>query len=131
MLMQAEYPSERIVWVDADAEIQQYPEMFWNMPADVDMACHWRDGKELLSGTLYFGATKGAAEIVEKWCEAQKLNTGVWDQRTLQGVMMGAYDRWNTVKLPPSYAFIFDTFRKKYPGVEPVIEHHQASRRKR
>ena len=33
------------------------------------------------------------------------------------------------VNLPPEYTFIFDTMRKIYPNVQPVIEHFQASRR--
>ena len=31
--------------------------------------------------------------------------------------------------LPPEYTFIFDSMRKIYPDLKPVIEHFQASRK--
>jgi hypothetical protein len=128
--MQQEYPSDRLVWVDADAEFQQYPALFWDFPETLDFAAHVRgDRQELLSGTLYFGPTKGAVEIVNAWCAAQAENPGMWDQKTLQSVLKPG--QWRTDGLPPSYCFIFDTFKQLHPGVEPVIEHHQASRRNR
>ena len=37
----------------------------------------------------------------------------------------------NGEKLPPEYCFIFDASRILHPGVEPIIEHLQASRRLR
>jgi hypothetical protein len=126
--MQQEHPGERLVWVDADAEIQQYPALFWELADDVDIAVHWREDRELLSGTVYLGATKGATEIVEAWCDAQCEKPGVWDQRVLQAVLSANPDRWKRAALPPEYTFIFDTFAKQHPGLKPVIEHHQASR---
>lgn len=126
--MQREHPAERLVWLDADAEVMQYPALFWSLGDDVDIAAHWREGRELLSGTLYFGATKGAAEIVEAWVAAQRAEPGVWDQKVLQRVLERDRNRWKREVLPPEYTFIFDIYRKRYPGLEPVIEHHQASR---
>jgi hypothetical protein len=129
--MQAEHPAERLVWLDADAEVCEYPGLFWAFADEVDFAAHWREGKELLSGTLYFGATKGAAEIVRAWVEAQREAPGVWDQKVLQHVLESSKRRWRIEKLPPQYTFIYDTFRSKYPKLQPVIEHHQASRQHR
>lgn len=129
--MMHEYPAERLVWVDADAEIQQYPALFWDLPNDLDFAAHWRDGKELLSGTLYFGPTRGAREIVADWCARQKANPGLWDQKMLQATIKENMGRWRVDGLPLEYTFIADTFRRLYPGREPVIEHHQASRKNR
>lgn len=129
LALMEEHPAERIVWVDADAEIMAFPELFYRLESNIDVAAHWhKDGKELLSGTLYFGATKGAREICAEWVAQQKQEPATWDQKTLQRVLERQPDRWNRANLPPEYTFIFDTFKARYPGLEPVIEHHQASR---
>lgn len=127
--MQREYPAERLVWVDADAEFIQYPELFFTLPDDVDIAVHYRKGAELLSGTVYLGPTNNARRIVNNWVQWQKASPGTWDQKTLQQVLQGG--DYNVHRLPPEYTFIHDTFRRDHPGLEPVIEHHQASRENR
>ena len=118
-----DYPGKPIVWLDADARVRQKPELFDAM-ANVDLACHYRHGVELLSGTLYLGATPGAKVLVDAWCAAQLLEPWVWDQRILQRVVESSPDVV-VRELPASYVRVFDDPKMG----EPVIEHTQASRR--
>ena len=49
--------SENIVWLDADAVVQRYPDKFDTLKAD--FACHFRfDGIKLSSGTMFFRNTE-------------------------------------------------------------------------
>src|SRR5687768_4455304 len=48
--MRSEHPGRALVWVDSDARIRQTPDLFDTL--DCDFACHWRNGVELLSGTM-------------------------------------------------------------------------------
>ena len=122
-------PDRPIVWLDADARVRQYPRLFDDMAAlnRWDFAAHWLNGSELLSGTLYFGPTIQARELVHRWRLACSRAANEWDQRTLQAVLP-QFPSLRVSMLPFSYVRIFD-----YPGQteRPVIEHLQASRRLR
>jgi len=120
-------PDRPLVWLDADARVRQYPSLFPEMPTDVDFAAHWKDGTELLSGTLYFGATRGADRLLNEWAQACHERPREWDQHVLQNLVDGRTDL-KVEKLPPSYTQIFDVMAS---AGEPVIEHMQASRRLR
>lgn len=58
-----------IVWIDADAVIQKYPDLFDRL--DCDFACHvrTRQGFSIFGATLYFGNTPLAKEFVKDWIE--------------------------------------------------------------
>lgn len=110
-----------IMYVDADAVIRQDLELLHNFTGD--FGCHYRDNKELLSGTLLLNPTVETMNLVEAWCEEQKLQPNEWDQRVLQRVLETYKSKIKFVELPESYVKIFD--RKG----EAVVEHYQASRR--
>ena len=114
---------ENIVWVDADARIRQYPSLFEDIEHDV--AIHFRDGKECLTGTVFFKNNQGSRDIINTWISKYNEDPcGSGNQRTLGRVL-------NTRKftmLPASYTLIFDLMKDQGP---PVIEHFQASRKKR
>lgn len=112
------------VYVDADARIQQPPVLF-DTYKDIDFACHYKDGHELLSGTMYFGNTPKSAELVDRWLVYNKKNPTTWDQRTL-AMAVKDMPELKTAILPPQYCLIFDSMKKHG---NPVIEHFQASRR--
>lgn len=117
-------PARGVAWVDADARVRQYPALFDSL--DCDFAAHWRHGVELLSGTLYFGPTARARQLVKAWCEAQQQSPDEWDQRVLQRVIEST--RPGDLKvayLPAEYTRVFDDAKMG----EPVVEHMQASRR--
>lgn len=112
-----------VVWLDADARVRMPPVYFDSL--DCDFAAHWRDGHELLSGTLYFGNTTGARVLADKWVAECKVHPRDWDQHNLQRAV-DAMPTLRVANLPPAYTQIFDLM--KHHGA-PVIEHLQASRR--
>ena len=121
----AKHPGRPLVWVDADARIVQRPTWFDTL--DCDIAYHLRHGEELLSGTLYFGATDGASDLLERWQVECQYHPDEWDQRVLDRVLKENPDRWREDVLPASYVSIFDAPEMNR---EPaVIRHRQASRR--
>lgn len=117
------FPYQNIVYIDADARIRRMPTLFNDFAGDIGV--HYRNGQELLSGTVFLKNNKRVRELVRKWEIAQAKNIETWDQRVLQRVI--AKDATCEVQyLPPTYTLIFDTM--KHLG-RPVIEHFQASRK--
>lgn len=116
-----------IVWLDADARVRQYPALFDAMPGDADVAFHRKDGRELLSGTLWFGQTGGARRLADEWVRECEAHPGVWDQRCLDAAL-ARLPETRVFPLPAPYCLIFDSMAHQGP---PVIEHLQASREAR
>lgn len=111
-----------VLYVDADAEFHSGPEF----EGGYDLAVHYLNGHELLDGTMWVANNAVSRDVVDQWCN--EVRVGEWEQVTLQRIL----DRRPDVRvncLPPEYCYIFDTSRALHPGVEPIIEHHQASRR--
>ena len=119
------HPGRPLVWLDADARVRQYPELFEQLSCD--FAAHWRYGVELLSGTLYFAPTTAARLLCEEWHRQCTLHPDRWDQITLDHVVTAGIEGLRVEKLPASYTCIFDD-PKMGP---PVVEHLQASRQLR
>ncbi len=118
------YPMD-ILYLDADARIQQYPALFDK--ADFDLAVFYWHNKELISSTLYFANNPKTFELVERWIACCFENLDIWDQKVLQYVIQESKDlNLNIKMLPPSYCQIFDLMQDEG---EPVIEQFQASRR--
>lgn len=118
---------ENIVWLDADAVVQQYPVLFDDM--DADIAVHYKGGKELLSGTVFIANNDGGRKVVQEWVDLKdrfKDDSHMVDQRMLQTVLDNG--NHNVYKLPAPYTLIFDLMSHLGP---PVIEHFQASRKGR
>ncbi len=114
-----------VVFVDADAKIRANPVMFNDF--DCDFACHFKGDKELLSGTLYFGNTKGSRYLVNKWLEKDLLFPKThMPQKNLRAVFDAEEDNIKWEKLPVEYCAIYDS-RSRY-NMSPVIEHYQLSR---
>jgi hypothetical protein len=126
--MLAKYSDRPVVYLDADAIVRAYPILFDEINCDI--AVHHYDNKrrnfkELLSGTVYFGTSSKAREIVEVWIETNRELPEQWDQKNLQLALDRVPDV-SFVELPPSYCLIFDLMKDQGPA---VIEHFQASRR--
>lgn len=111
-----------IIYVDADAEFHSVPE-FDN---GYDIQVHYFGGKQLANGTLWLAYNPVVLDVVDQWCN--EVRVGEWEQLTLQRILERRTDV-RVKRLDPEYCFIYDTSRTLYPGVEPIIEHHQASRR--
>ena len=131
--MMIKHKDKDILYVDADAIIRQKPILFDDFKGDIGV--HYKNGKELLSGTIFLKNNGNAMTLVENWIQEQAINPMVWDQKTLQNVIALSqsdkvcpltYLKIRVVDLPPTYTQIFDSM--KNVG-KPVIEHFQASRR--
>lgn len=116
-----------IVYVDADAKIRMNPVFFNNLKCD--FACHFHHPKkELLSGTLYFGNTRGSHYLIRKWIEEDKLHPKThMPQKNLRAVFDREKGNIRWKALPVEYCMIYDS-RFRYE-VNPIIEHFQLSRR--
>ena len=114
-----------VVWLDADARVRQKPEIFEKLNEQVDLACHFRHGVELLSGTVFVNNTMRGWQLLQAWKDECERRPGEWDQRCLAKVV--EREKFNVYHLLASYCRVFDDPKMG----EPVIEHMQASRRLR
>jgi hypothetical protein len=139
-------PKRPLVYVDCDARVRQSPTLFRTLGQRCNFSAHYKpdhrlnlfpNGKELLSGTLFFDGSKICHTLVKQWIKENQARaaaprtdwTQLMDQRTLQAVLEGPIgDKLTFLDLPPTYVQIFDTMRA---AGDPVIEHMQASRRLR
>ena len=112
-----------LLYLDADATVDRYPSLFDGMEGDI--AVHLRNGRELLSGTIYLNNTDATRSLLKLWERECKDNPDKWDQRCLQTVL--GNNQFIVRDLPPEYCAIFD--RMPEAGDHPVITHWQASRR--
>lgn len=119
------FPGRSVVWVDADARIRRCPSAF--EPLDCDLAAVWKDGTEMLTGTMYLAPTAAVDELMERGVRRNYENpTGLYgDQGNFQDVVRESTEL-RLHRLPPAYAAIFDAGMCR--PEEIVIEHLQASR---
>jgi hypothetical protein len=126
--MMCKNPDYDIVYVDADAIVRKHPVYFDTF--DGDIGVHYKNGEELLSGTIYLKNCEKVRTLITYWMSSQQHYATTWDQKVLNRVL-GKFSRGLDIKvvdLPPTYTQIFDTMRKVG---DPVIEHFQASRQQR
>lgn len=136
LLEQLQKHKRDLVWVDADAEVMQYPSIFDNFEAHVGVyrnpKAFW-DPKtdEYLGGTIYLKYDSVTISFLEAWI---KLNADFPNEELSQIVLKKAIEkflgrkRFVLKELPATYCQIFDLMDK---AGEPVIQHYQASRRVR
>lgn len=119
------YPKS-VLYLDADARVQQYPSLFDSV--DFDLGIMYKDNIELVSSTLYFSNNAKVFELVDRWIGSCLANPQVWDQKVLQYVLENDAEdlSLNVMRLPPTYCQIFDLMKD---AGDPVIEQFQASRR--
>ena len=123
--MMKKHPGRPVVFVDADAKIRRNPVLFNDF--DCDFACHFKGETELLSGTLYFGNTRGSQYLINKWIEKDVLFPKThMPQKNLRAVFDEQKDKIKWEALPVEYCTIFDS-RSRHK-INPVIEHYQLSR---
>ena len=125
--MMNKHRGRSIVYVDADAKIRMNPVLFNDF--NYDFACYFHaQREELLSGTLYFGDTKGARHLVNMWIKEDKLHPGTgMPQKNLRAVFDREKDNLKWKALPVEYCMIYDS-RSRYK-VNPIVEHFQLSRK--
>jgi hypothetical protein len=126
---------ERILYVDADARFRADPIELADLDASFDIGVHFmknprqRGRGELLSGTILLDPTPKAKALLDAWVELVAKEPTQWDQRLLQRCIEASGAR--VLELAPEWCLITDLGRRRYPGVNPKIEHFQASRRLR
>jgi hypothetical protein len=116
-----------ILWVDADARIEQPPTLLRGCEAD--FAVHRWHGWQVASGTVFFNQTPLALELLTHWVQQCRRDPSVWDQVSLDAAWesITASRPLATLWLPQAYCHIFD--RPLPDGDQPVVTHYQASRR--
>lgn len=122
----SKFPLFNIIYVDVDARIEKYPELFNTL--DCDIAFYkgnvWGDSRvEVLSGTIFFRNNKISHEILDNWSNNCNTHTREWDQVLLE---RSVPPETKVTILPIEYCAIFDSPRIK--NKEVVISHLQASR---
>ena len=120
-----EFPDADFLFLDVDAVVHSDPWPYLR-ELDCDAAVyHFRN--ELLTGTLYLPHDGRRAEMLDRWIELNEKSPTTWDQENLKALL----PVFNIADLPVELCCIFDTGRRLNPGIVPVIEHWQASRRLR
>lgn len=135
--MMIKFPEKPVVFLDCDAVVQQYPALFENLNTDLGLCyrdyrkfpCGSRnEGKELLSGTIYFRNNGKAMGILNKWIEKNERMGFRFEQKNLEEVIDLNKKSVRIYEFPPTYCQIFDLMRT---AGQPVISQMQVSRRLR
>jgi len=132
LLEMMDHHKSAVVWIDSDAEVKRSPELILNVDAGVDLAASRygsepQEGKEMLCGTLFVNNSERGRELLRRW----RILCKPWYELSDQPFLVQALGETHLCSfrpLPVEYCFIFDTHRKLWPDVEPIIEHLQASR---
>lgn len=128
---------DAVVWVDSDAVIQERPRLLEKIKQD--LAVHYRDGTELLSGTMFWRTNFRTRKALGLWVEAVEAarEQMKWlmcpEQEVLQTLIAQSALPISVYYLPTEYCKIFDLVEDndRAREVVPVIEHFQASRQTR
>jgi|WetSurSiteA1Bulk_404760.scaffolds.fasta_scaffold00047_32 hypothetical protein len=124
-----EYPQRSLVWIDADGRVKQYPALFDSLDdSQFDFVVHHFRGYELYGGTMWFRNCESSRDLISAWRDLDMRDKHFKEQLNLQRIIAMNPQRWRIGELPPNYAKIFD-FMRNVPNA--VIEHYQASRRKK
>lgn len=137
--------NEDVCYVDADATFHDDTSSMFFEDYNFDMAAYIMDKEalgqdtrkrkfSLMSGTLIFRNNEKARDILVEWQSENELKPRKWDQHNLERVFdfdpqTGKHNRnaclgWLPVEMC--------TIDRTHTGVEnPIIRHHQASRRLR
>ena len=133
-------PEQCLVFVDADAQVLKYPELFDTIGQEYDLACHhlsWNahyghvhnpDIRECLSGTLFFRNRPVVHDLCREWYDkATKSNE--WEQKILGDCLKTSTAK--VYELPYSYITIPtlpDGRNHPRGSQDAIITHHQYSR---
>jgi hypothetical protein len=136
---------EPVVFLDADATIEQYPKLLFELK-DYDISYHeldwmkmWRrqEGhtkREVLSGTLYLSYNTKILQFLDDWILENNANNR-WEQKNMQKILIKWKSKLNIYYLPYSYITIMVGNGQISPHMikakDVVILHHQASRKYR
>jgi hypothetical protein len=122
------FPDRDVLYLDADAVVRKPLTFFDDVSADVSMLFHpHRKGSmhylRISAGTVLVRNTPGGRRFAALWKGAEKSCTRLSLDEDMIYMAFADLAGVSIAVLPPAYYKIFDR-----PGVEPVIEHFQASR---
>ena len=124
-----------IVWIDADGDVIQRPDLFFGIKEDFAARfLNWRSkDKELLSGTVFCRNTPAMIKAMQRWIRAIKKDTrelSCPEQRILQEILPKL--KISVKELPEEYCHIIPKTNQGR-GVVPraIIAHYQFSRETR
>ena len=121
-----------VVWIDADGDVVQKPELFWQIEDDLAVRfLHWqaKDVDELLSGTVFARRTDNMLKAMEAWIKELAVapqNLSCPEQRTLQNMLPTLPITVN--RLPEPYCRILKDRGRHGVPADSVIVHYQFSR---
>lgn len=125
----ADHPRRPVVYLDADAVVWRNPILFDDLEGRCDVAVHYRQGRELLNGTLYLAPTDAARQAVERYREYVVRGNPSNEQAMLANALDDLSDLVKVERLPAGYCWIHDLMAEDLAAGEAVvIEHLQASR---
>ena len=121
-------PKHDVAYLDADAVVRQPLTLFEAASADVTMLFdHRRRGTvntlRIAAGTLLVRNTPGGRKFAARWADEAGKAAALDLDEDLIYRMFPTLDDVTFAVLPGRYSKIFDA-----PGVDPVVEHFQASR---
>ena len=127
-----------IVFVDADAEIKEYPILFDDYKYDMAIypLCYNEERNthskvktlNYLTGTMFWRNCPDCKELLNEWVEMNNSNTLI-DEINIKTLLQSPkWQTFNWAELPIEYCYIENHY--KFEGVEnPVICHYQAGER--
>lgn len=118
--------NEPLLYLDIDTIIHTNIESFFAGIKE-DIAVYYSSENELISSVIYLQPSTRIFQLLASWRIAMEANPDTWDQRVLQQIL-STNQEISVYRLPHEYVYIFDTFKERYPEMQPVIEHLQASR---
>jgi len=128
-----------LVFLDADAQVCQYPQLFFDIEDSYDIGVHYLDWFEfwknqhnqkkfeLLSGTLFIRNNEHTKKLVFDWNERTKKSNEV-EQKVLENLLL-QYPHIKIYKLPRTYCRILRNTESITESI--IIAHNQASRKYR
>jgi hypothetical protein len=135
------YKDRDVLYIDCDAEVVQYPELFDNFDKG-DIGIHkidraryfknwdkmWKEEFEYLGGTMYFRNNERVRGLLNLWEKMDKPMNVHLSQLTLIYALriLEKKNELSIYEIPATYCQIFDIMAD---SGDPVIEHFQASRR--
>lgn len=126
-----------IVFIDSDATINSYPELFYSIPEDLGV--HYLDWEshygresdkgilECLTGTLFLRNNDKIKSFLKEWIKETK--NFVWEQKAFEKVLK--FTSIEYYLLPREYCYLVSTpwGNPAQPLTNPIISHYQMSRK--
>lgn len=123
------FKNYNIAYTDADSIFRKEPELFSTIQEDIgvfkatDKSNYFTH--DYLTGTIFFRNNENSKKFIYLWIAEQKAGTLQVDQDSFD-IAIKAIPELSAFSLPFSYVKVFD----QQAGVEPIIEHFQASRKR-